>query len=114
MAEGGNPSVQSYRHCMNRGVGALLVENGFESCDKVALETLTELVTSFIKECGRSSRAFCELAGRTDVLGADVLLALSEMGFPPINMKEYALRIGRRTVGAPIPGNAPKQTSILQ
>ena len=113
MEGGGNPSVQSYRQCMNRGVGALLVENGFESCEKVALETLTELVTSFIKECGRSSRAFCELAGRTDVLGADVLLALSEMGFPPINMKEYALRIGRRTVGAPIPGNAPKQTSIL-
>jgi transcription initiation factor TFIID subunit 8 len=69
-----------------------LVETGFEACDKLALETVTELLQSFIKELGRSSRAFCELACRTDVLGADVMLALSEMGSPPLGLKEYALR----------------------
>ena len=85
----GNPSAQSYRQCLKVSVGALMLESGFDSCEKISLETLTELVQSFVKECGRSSRAFCELAGRTDVLGADVILALSEMGHPPIGLREY-------------------------
>lgn len=109
----GNQIVQSYRHCLRSSVGALLVETGFDSCDKLALESMTELLQSFIKELGRSSRAFCELACRTEVLGADVMLALSEMGYPPLGVKEYALRVNRKTVGAPIPANPPKQTSIL-
>jgi len=94
-------------------MGALLVETGFDACDKLALETMTELLQSFIKELGRSSRAFCELACRTDVLGADVMLALSEMGSPPLGLREYALRLNRKSVGAPVPANPPKQTSIL-
>ena len=68
-ANAGNPSVQSYRHCLKVSVGALMLESGFNGCEKMSLETLTELCQSFLKECGRSSRAFCELAGRTDVLG---------------------------------------------
>ena len=41
------------------------------------------------------------------------MLALSEMGMPPVGLREYSLRTGRKTVGAPAPGNAPKQPSIL-
>ena len=41
------------------------------------------------------------------------MLALCEMGFPPLGVREYALRLNRKTVGAPIPANPPKQTSIL-
>jgi histone H3/H4 len=107
------PSAQSYRQCLKISVGALLVENGFDTADKLALETITELAQSFLKELGRSSRAFCELACRTEVLGADVLLALSEMGHPPIGFREYGLRVGRKTVGAPSGAALPKQTSIL-
>lgn len=109
----GNQTLQSYRQCLKAATGALLVETGFEACDKLALETVTELLQSFIKELGRSSRAFCELACRTDVLGADVMLALSEMGSPPLGLKEYALRLNRKSIGAPVPAPAPKQTSIL-
>ena len=69
-ANAGNPSVQSYRHCLKVSVGALMLESGFNGCEKMSIETITELVQSFLKECGRSSRAFCELAGRTDVLGS--------------------------------------------
>ena len=111
--DGSNQISQSYRQCLKTSVGALLLESGFDSSEKLALETVTELLQSFLKELGRSSRAFCELACRTDVLGADVMLALSEMGFPPLGMREYALRIGRKSVSAPIPTNPPKQTSIL-
>lgn len=105
--------MQSYRQCLRTAAGAMLVETGFDTCDKLALETVTEMLQSFIKELGRSSRAFCELACRTEVLGADVMLALSEMGYPPLGVREYALRLNRKTVGAPIPANPPKQTSIL-
>ena len=104
---------QSYRQCLKTSVGALLLESGFDSSEQLALETVTELLQSFLKELGRSSRAFCELACRTEVLGADVMLALSEMGCPPLGLREYALRIGRKSVSAPIPTNPPKQTSIL-
>ena len=109
----GSQISQSYRHCLKAAVGALLLETGFDSSEKLALETITELLQSFLKELGRSSRAFCELACRTEVLGADVMLALSEMGQPPLGMREYALRIGRKSVSAPIPTQPPKQTSIL-
>jgi len=104
---------QSYRQCLKTSVGALLLESGFDSSEHLALETVTELLQSFLKELGRSSRAFCELACRTEVLGADVMLALSEMGCPPLGMREYALRINRKQVSAPIPTNPPKLTSIL-
>ena len=91
----GNQISQSYRHCLKASVGALLLESGFDSAEKLAIESITELLQSFLKELGRSSRAFCELACRTEVLGADVMLALSEMGQPPLGMREYALRIGQ-------------------
>ena len=41
------------------------------------------------------------------------MLALSEMGMPPVGLREYSLRTGRKTVGAPAPGNPPKQPTIL-
>lgn len=107
------PSSQSFRSCLEASTGALLTEVGFDSAEKVALETVSELLQSFLHELGRSSRAFCELACRSEPLGADVLLALSEMGHTPIGLKEYALRNNRRTVGAPSPAVAAKQTSIL-
>ena len=71
-----------FRQCLLVSTAALLTEVGFDSCRKVALESLAELLQSFIVELGRSSRAFTELACRTEPLGADVLLALTEMGYP--------------------------------
>jgi transcription initiation factor TFIID subunit 8 len=71
-----------YRQCLLVATAALLTEVGFDSSSKVALESLAELLQSFIVELGRSSRAFTELACRTEPLGADVLLALTEMGYP--------------------------------
>ena len=71
-----------YRQCLLVSTAALLTESGFDSSSKIALETLAELLQSFIVELGRSSRAFTELACRTEPLGADVLLALTEMGYP--------------------------------
>jgi histone H3/H4 len=75
-------SGMGYRQCLLVATAALLTEVGFDSSSKVALESLAELLQSFIVELGRSSRAFTELACRTEPLGADVLLALTEMGYP--------------------------------
>ena len=77
------PSLgMGYRQCLLVSTAALLTETGFDMSSTVALESLAELLQSFIVELGRSSRAFTELACRTEPLGADVLLALTEMGYP--------------------------------
>ncbi len=77
------PSLgMGYRQCLLVSTAALLTESGFDMSSTVALESLAELLQSFIVELGRSSRAFTELACRTEPLGADVLLALTEMGYP--------------------------------
>ena len=89
MVSGGNSSTtqqsshgSGYRQCLLVSTAALLTETGFDSSSKIALESLAEMLQSFIVELGRSSRAFTELACRTEPLGADVLLALTEMGYP--------------------------------
>jgi histone H3/H4 len=85
-----------YQQCLLVSTAALLAEVGFDSSSKICLESLAELLQSFIVELGRSSRAFTELACRTEPLGADVLLALTEMGYPSgynlvrsIDLKRY-------------------------
>lgn len=107
-----------YRQCLLVSTAALLTETGFDLATKSALETLAELIQSFIVELGRSSRAFTELACRTEPLGADVLLALTEMGYPAgynlvLGLKEYALRTNRKSVGNPQVASMPKPPAML-
>lgn len=116
MSSGHDPSVvgeQSYRQCLKMGVASLLLELGFDASSPTALETLTEILQSFLVELGRSSRSFTEVACRAEPLPADVLLALSEMGQSTAGIREYAFRVGRRTMPAPGVAQPVKTTSIL-
>jgi len=103
----------SFRHCLKIAVGALCTEVGFECADSTALETLTELCQSLLSELGRSSSAFCELAGRVEPVSADVVLAMVEMGISVQGIKDYALRNNRFTVPSPSQSVSSKQTAIL-
>ena len=109
----------AYRQCLNVAVATLLTEIGFDKAQPMALETLGEMTQSFLHELGRSGRAYCELACRVEPLGADVLLALTEMGqtgpggCTPAALLEYAKRPGRKTLGTPQTAVQPKQTSML-
>ena len=118
--EGG--AAHGYRQCLQVALAALMGESGFEKCDRMAMETLAEMTVAFMTEVGRSGKAFCELACRSEPLGADVLLALTEMGavggsnpqaFGVKGLKDYALRPGRKTVGVPTVALNTKQPSML-
>jgi len=112
-AEPVEPVLDPFRQCLKVAVGSLCTEAGFESAESSALETVTELTQSLITELGRSSRAFCELAGRVEPVVADLVLALVEMGAPVAGLREYAYRSGRLTVAAPGQTVSAKQTAIL-
>ena len=49
-------TAHSYRLCLERAVAAILVESGFDTATSTAVQTLTELLQSFMYELGRSSR----------------------------------------------------------
>ncbi|CAI5521666.1 unnamed protein product [Closterium sp. Naga37s-1] len=53
---------------------------GFQSIQRSALETLSDILTRFISSVGDAAHAHAELAGRTDANANDVALALSDVG----------------------------------
>ncbi|KAG7237919.1 hypothetical protein INR49_031712 [Caranx melampygus] len=76
-------------------VSALLTECGFESAEKAAVETLTEMMQSCtrpdpmcrtltpvdITEIGRCAKAYCEHTARSVPTLSDTVVSLIEMGF---------------------------------
>lgn len=102
------------RKYLYTAVTALCYECGFTSADKAALETLTEMLQSILCELARSCRAYCELSGRTEVLGADVLMAMVEMGLDVESVFNYAKRPSR--ISLPTPVSIPRSSisRILQ
>ena len=52
-------TAHSYRLCLERAVAAILVESGFDTATSTAVQTLSELLQSFMYELGRSSRDDC-------------------------------------------------------
>lgn len=90
-----------YRKMIAMTVSIIAKEAGFDSIDKDALGTLTEMMQackypSFVRkiiysykcvfflavlcELGLLSRNYCELSGRVEPLIADVIMAFAEIG----------------------------------
>lgn len=109
-----NVSGNARRKALVASVSSLLTELGYESAEKLALETLTEIFQSFITELGHSSRAYCELAGRTEPVIGDIVIALVGMGVSVEGIDIHAKRQNRTIVQAPPIAAQPKQLSILQ
>ncbi|KAG7190045.1 hypothetical protein KM043_006193 [Ampulex compressa] len=102
------------RKILNHVVCSILVECGYDACEKQTLETLTEMLQSFLVEVGESARNYCELSGRTEPLIADIILALINMGIKLDNIETYSRR-PNRTVLPPLPQQIQaKQLNILQ
>lgn len=76
-------------------------ESGFSSADKLSLETLLQMIQSLIFEIGRSSRAFCELSGRTEPLVGDIVVAIIEMGINVDSIASYGMRTNRPVIPSP-------------
>ncbi|XP_015517026.1 transcription initiation factor TFIID subunit 8 [Neodiprion pinetum] len=107
-------TVNTRRKVLNHVVCSILVENGFETCERQALETLTEMLQAFIVEVGDSAKNYCELSGRTEPLIADVILALINMGIKLEGMETYGKRLNRTVLPQLQQQIQAKQLNILQ
>ncbi|XP_076651540.1 TBP-associated factor 8 [Halictus rubicundus] len=107
-------TTNTRRKILNHVVCSILVESGYDTGDKEALETLTEMLQSFIVEVGESARNYCELSGRTEPLIADVILALINMGIKLDNLETYGKRSSRTVLPQLQQQTQSKQLNILQ
>ncbi|KAF7409833.1 hypothetical protein HZH68_004214 [Vespula germanica] len=106
--------VNTRRKILNHVICSILVECGYDTCEKQALETLTEMLQSFIVEVGESARNYCELSGRTEPLIADVILGLINMGIKLDNLENYGKRTNRTVLPPLQQQTQSKQLNILQ
>uniref|UniRef100_A0A8D0CE26 Transcription initiation factor TFIID subunit 8 n=1 Tax=Scleropages formosus TaxID=113540 RepID=A0A8D0CE26_SCLFO len=81
-------------------VSSLLTECGFESAEKAAVESLTEMIQSYISEVGRSAKSYCEHTARSTPTLSDVVVTLIEMGFNVDTLPTYAKRSQRMVITA--------------
>uniref|UniRef100_A0A182N3R5 Transcription initiation factor TFIID subunit 8 n=1 Tax=Anopheles dirus TaxID=7168 RepID=A0A182N3R5_9DIPT len=102
------------RRFLTIAISSQLEEAGFSTAEKDALETLTEMMQSFLVELGNSARNYCELAGRTQPVIGDVVVALINMGISIRGLDTFAKREGRHVLAPPQQAQAQKQQSILQ
>nr|XP_033773176.1 transcription initiation factor TFIID subunit 8 isoform X1 [Geotrypetes seraphini] len=94
-------------------VSSLLTEAGFESAEKAAVETLTEMLQSYLSEIGRSSKSYCEHTARTQPTLSDIVVTLVEMGFNVETLPSYAKRSQRMVITAPPVTNQPMTPKAL-
>uniref|UniRef100_A0A1A8FHG9 Transcription initiation factor TFIID subunit 8 n=2 Tax=Nothobranchius korthausae TaxID=1143690 RepID=A0A1A8FHG9_9TELE len=94
-------------------VSALLTESGFESAEKAAVETLTEMMQSYISEIGRCAKAYCEHTARSVPTLSDAVVTLIEMGFNVDTLPVYAKRSQRMVITAPPVTNTPTTPKSL-
>ncbi|XKL63637.1 hypothetical protein PGB90_006001 [Kerria lacca] len=95
-------------------VCCILKETGFDTADFSVVETITEMFQSLIVEIGKTSRMFCEAAGRVKPLPSDLILALIDLGIKINGMEEYIFRPQRHILSTPVQLAAPaKQLAML-
>lgn len=104
----------SRRKALKVSVAALCAEVGFEKTEESAIETLTEMLQSFLSEVGKSSRAFAELAGRTEGMMTDVVMSLIEMGQRIDSIPAHAKRSSKSVLLPPNHCSAPPTLKTLQ
>lgn len=106
--------VNPRRKALFAAVCSICAETGFSSAERAAVESLVEMLQSCLVEIARSSRAFCELSGRTEVLSGDVFVALIEMGINVESLWGFVKRPSR--ISLPTPGLQARSSTpkILQ
>jgi len=102
------------RKLLQASVSCLCNESSFGVVEEMALETLTEMIQSFITELGQSSRQYCELSGRVEPVVGDVVMALVSMGINHTSLELYAKRPKRLVLSTPTQATLTKPTGILQ
>ncbi|KAJ3586265.1 hypothetical protein NHX12_012665 [Muraenolepis orangiensis] len=101
------------RRTLQVAVSALLTECGFESAEKAAVESLTEMMQSYITEIGRCAKSYCEHTARSIPTLPDAVVTLIEMGFNVDTLPVYAKRSQRMVITAPPVTNPPVTPKAL-
>lgn len=109
-----NEGAAARRRTLAVAVACLLQEAGCAVAEKAVLGTLVEMLQSTIVELGRTARGYCELACRTEPLGADIILALADMGINYDGLQAYCRRQGRSIVPSLQVQQDTKHHTILQ
>jgi transcription initiation factor TFIID subunit 8 len=107
-------TMTEHRTVLSVCLGALLTEAGFESVDKVAFETLLEILSSFLLASGHNGKNYCELAGRIQPLAGDLVMTYADMGIDLKGVDKYARRQQRMVLPALGTANPAKPIVILQ
>ncbi|XP_036032588.1 LOW QUALITY PROTEIN: transcription initiation factor TFIID subunit 8-like [Onychomys torridus] len=94
-------------------MSSLLTEAGFESSEKASVETLTEILQSYISEVWRSAKSFCEHTARSQPTLWDILVTLVEMVFNVDTLPAYAKGSQRMVITAPLVTNQPVTPKAL-
>ncbi|XP_072934609.1 transcription initiation factor TFIID subunit 8 [Epargyreus clarus] len=106
-------SCDARRRILNIAVSTVLLETGFSSSDKMALETLTEALQCFFTELGNSARGYCELSGRVEPVLGDVVMGLINMGISIQGIEQYATRPNRHVIQPLQQAQAPRTPAML-
>jgi len=101
------------RQILKTTVAALCLNAGYESTQDIVLETLTEILQSYLSELGRSSQAYCEHGGRTDATARDIICALSDMGFKNKQLLKYVQK-SSQSLSQVVKGAEPVSPPVLQ
>ena len=100
MANNDSISFQkTHRDCLSSVVASLCIEAGYESAEKTVLETLSEMLQSYITEISHTTKVFCEHAGRTLPNGQDVKCAFADIGFYSGQLLNYVNRARQINLG---------------
>ncbi|XP_018333255.1 transcription initiation factor TFIID subunit 8 [Agrilus planipennis] len=102
-----------YRKMLAATVSNILLETGFDICDKESLGSLTEMLQCFLCEIGSVSKNYCELSSRSEPLIADVILGFVEMGFDFSGLDKFAKSFKHGTLPSLQPQQPQKQLSML-
>ncbi|EDO45029.1 predicted protein [Nematostella vectensis] len=105
-------SVQ--RKILQIAVCALCREQGFASTSRMAMETMTEMLQSYLSELARSAKTYCELSSRVRPTLGDVRMALIDMGADLDSIPVYAKRTHRLHVNNPLKSRVPPAPKALE
>ncbi|KAK3102638.1 hypothetical protein FSP39_012806 [Pinctada imbricata] len=104
----------SCRKGLKVAVAALCSEAGFEKAEEGAIETLTEMLQSYLTELGKCSQGYAELAGRTEAMVTDVLMAQVDMGQNVNEIPIHAKRPNKSVFLPPSHSQQPQTLKTLQ
>ncbi|CAG9821198.1 unnamed protein product [Phaedon cochleariae] len=108
------PQPNVYRKMLAAAISSMLLEQGYDSVEREALGTLTEMMQAFITETASLSKNYCELAGRVEPVIADVILGFVEMGFNFNSLESYYRTVKHSAVLPPLQQQqSQKQLSML-